>query len=422
MRGLRVGLVLLGLMLVASACSLSSTTGGTTGGTTGSTSGPTATPTPPPCNTHASTTAIVWDEGQQVHGGIGGAAPTQLSTFSYPLGLPDEGFEGNQTTPGYIAVSPDGAHIAVDENVFVPFTEEVNPYVVDTSSHAVTRVTLPAYPQTPGEETRLLAWADNHTLIVFQGLSNRGGSSTNTYAYDITAHTATALPGVTGAIDGEVRCSTLYWMALGSFTPLSPADPNHTMTAPEQVHRYDLASHTEIGSPITISQASTYGGAEGQVDLAGWDVSRDNSKLVYQQMTITSSGGTVHVASKFFAANEDGSGAAQILTGPPPVTSTTGANLSFSPDASKVAVTNAQGTPTGATGPSSGTGGTLFYSPDAVGQPAWLPGGSGFLAAVGTEQATPNDIYQYLLATPPVSGRIPGTEVHAAGTDPATLP
>jgi hypothetical protein len=413
-RTLRWSIGLVAVMSITAGCTISAGTGGPPGAT--------ATPTPPPCNTHATTTAIAWGEGQQIHGGIGGAAPAQLSNFSYPLGLPDEGFSGNQTVPGYVAISPDGHHIAVDEDVFVPFTEEVYPYVVDTSTHAVARVMLPAYPFTPDEEPRLLAWADNHTLIVFQGLSNRGGSSTNTYAYDISTNSATPLPGITGAVEGEVRCSTLYWMDLGTFTVLSGSDPNHTSKAPERIHRYDLTSHTEIGSPITISDASTYGGAEGQVDYAGWDVSRDNTKLVYQHMTVTFSGGNPHQSSQFFAANADGTGATQILTGPPPVTSTTGARLSISPDGTKVAVTNAQGTPTVATGPTSGTGGTLFYSPDASGQPAWLSDNSGFLATVGVESEPPNDIYQYLLATPPVGGRVPGTEVHAAGTDPATLP
>jgi hypothetical protein len=383
--------------------------------------GATATVTPPLCNTHATTTAIVWDEGQQIRGGIGGAAPSQLSSFSYPLGLPDEGFAGNQTVPGFLAVSPDGAHIAVDEIVFVPFTEEIYPYVVDTATHAVTRVILPAYPHTPDEEPRLLAWADSHTLIVFQGISNRGGASTATYAYDITTHTATLLPDVTNGVEGVVRCSTLYWMDTGASTMLSPADPNHTSTAPERIHRYNLASHTEIGSPITIGVAVTAAGSEGQVDFAGWDVSRDNTKLVYQQLSVTSPGGTVQASSQFFAANADGTGFAPILTGPPPVTSMTGAHLAIAPDGTKVAVTNAQGTPTVGTGPITGTGGTLFYTPDAVGLPAWLPDSSGFLSTK-VDQTPASDIYQYLLATPPVGGRIPGTEVHPQGTDPATLP
>jgi hypothetical protein len=399
------------LLFILASCSSTSTAN----------SRPTTIATPPPCNTHATTTATVWDQDQQVHGSIGGAAPSQLSNFSYPLGLPDEGFAGNQTVPGFLAVSPDGAHIAVDEIVFVPFTEEIYPYVVDTATHAVTRVILPAYPRTPDEEPRLLAWADNHTLVVFQGNTNRGGSPTTTYTYDITTHTATALPGVPNGVEGVIRCSTLYWMDTGAFTALSPADPNHTSTAPERIHRYDLSSHAEIGSPITIGVAVTTAGSEGQVDFAGWDVSRDNTRLVYQQLSVTSSGGTVHESSRFFAAHADGTDVVPILTGPPLITSTTGANLAISPDGTRVVVTNAQGTPTVATGPITGAGGTLVYTPDAVGLPAWLSDSSGFLST-RVAQAPAGDIYQYLLSTPPVSGRVPGTEVHPQGSDPATLP
>src|SRR5260221_7734075 len=111
-RALRWSVGLLALILVFAACAI--------GGTTGP-AGPTATPTPPPCNTHATATAIVWSEGQQIHGGINGAGPAQLSNFSYPLGLPDEGFEGNQTIPGLMTVSPDGHHIPIVAEVFVPF-------------------------------------------------------------------------------------------------------------------------------------------------------------------------------------------------------------------------------------------------------------------------------------------------------------
>jgi hypothetical protein len=321
-----------------------------------------------------------------------------------------------------MVVSPDGAHIAVDEDVFVPFTEEIYPYVVDTTTHAVTRVVLPSYPRTPDEEPRMLAWADNHTLVVFQGSTNRGGSPTTTYTYDITTHTATALPGVTNGVEGVVRCSTLYWMDTGAFTALSPADPNQTSTAPERIHRYDLTTHSELSSPITIGVAVTTAGSEGQVDFAGWDVSRDNTRLVYQQLSVTSSGGALHESSRFFAASADGTGAVPILTGPPLVTSTTGAYLAISPDGTRVAVTNAQETPTVATGSITGTGGTLIYTPDALGLPAWLPDSSGFLSTSVDQSPATSDIYQYLLSTPPVGGRVPGTEVQPQGSDPATLP
>src|SRR5258708_23904653 len=65
-RALRWSVGLLALIFVFAACSIGSAT---TGGTTGP-AGPNSTPTPPPCNTHATATAIVWSEGQQIHGGI----------------------------------------------------------------------------------------------------------------------------------------------------------------------------------------------------------------------------------------------------------------------------------------------------------------------------------------------------------------
>jgi hypothetical protein len=275
------------------------------------------------------------------------------------------------------------------------------------------------YPDGPDEETRDLAWADNHTLIVFPGIGGRGGAS-STYSYDITTNTATALPGVTNAIEGEVRCGTLYWLEIGSFTVLNAGDPNHNAKAPARLHRYDLAGHAAIGGPIPLGDATTAGGAEGQIGYPGWDVSRDGTRLAYQRMTATYAAGDLHIASQFLAANADGSGAAAILTGPPPVTSTSPADLSFSPNGALVAVSNAQSTPTVATGPSSGAGGTKFYSPDAGGQPAWLSDNSGFYAEAAGASTT--DIYQYLLATPPVAGRIPGTDVHPNATFATTLP
>jgi hypothetical protein len=391
--------VLMALVVIFGACSISGTTSGATTG------GPTPTPTPIPCATHASATAIVWAESQQIHGGINGAAPTTLSTFSYPLGLPDEGFEGNPTLPGFMAVSPDGHHIAVDQQVFVPFTNELYPYVVDTTTHAATRVTLPAYTLSPGMHTRHLAWADNHTLIVFQGATNRGGSSASaTYAYDITSATASALPGVTGALEGVVRCNTLFYITVdGSFH--------------EQLHRYDMTTHAAIGAPLALSSAANL--SEGTIGLAGWDASRDGTRVAWQQATVS---GDQVSSSVFMGANADGSGAAAVFTGPPPATSHSFSYLAFSSDGTKLALTNAEPVPSVASAPSTGGGGIRFYAPDILGWPVWLPDNSGFLAGKNFEDDQ-GDIYQFLLSTPlNGSGQAPGTEVHAAGGYPATLP
>ncbi len=424
-RSLKIALGLVALVLALAACSIGGgSTGGATGGSTGGAStGPTATPAGPTCSTHATATAIVWDDGQQVQGSINGGAAAALSNFSYPLGLPDEG-NPNPPTLGYIAVAPDGHHLAVSVDILVPFSEISYPYIVDTTTHAVTKAALPHYPSSPDQEGRPFAWADNHTLVVFPGRGGSGGglAASQSYSYDITTATATALPSfVTSAVEGEVRCGSLYWLEL---TPLSTSGTSggfQYFRGQANLHRFNLATSTAIGGPIAIGDTNSNGGAEGQVDWPGWDVSRDGTHLVYQQMTVTFNGTENHVSSAFKLASSDGSGAAAILTGANPATSTSGTGLSFSADGTQVAVTNAQSTPTVASGPTAG-GTPRYYSPDAAGLPAWLPDNSGFLAA--TQDDTPAvDIYQYLLATPLAgNGRAPGTEVHATGSDPATLP
>ena len=53
----------------------------------------TATPTPTPCVRQSTTTAEAWasnDTPTQVIGSINGGPETTLSTFVYPLGLPNE--------------------------------------------------------------------------------------------------------------------------------------------------------------------------------------------------------------------------------------------------------------------------------------------------------------------------------------------
>ena len=130
--------LLAGFFVLAAAFGVGGCGGGTSGGATAG--GPAPTATPIPCATHATTTATVWNESdKQIHGAIGGAAPTVLSDFHYPLDLPDESFEASTETPGRMVVSPDGLHIGVIMDVFVPNSRGYYPYVVDTTTHAVTR-------------------------------------------------------------------------------------------------------------------------------------------------------------------------------------------------------------------------------------------------------------------------------------------
>ncbi len=273
---LRVAIGLLACLVAFGACAV---TGGGTGGST--TSGGTATPTPKPCSTHATTTALTYDSGPNLAGAIPAppGAPTSplgtISNFVYPLGIPDEGAVGNSPQLSFTAIAPDAAHLAVAVLQIVPFQEQYNPYIVDTATHAVTRIMLanPIYVANSNTAPRLFAWADTHTLIIFASSALYGPTSGPSYSYDINTKALTPLPGVTNAIEGVVRCGVLFYSALGTFSGLG--DVNHTQVAPVSINRYDLGTNSAIGAPIDIGKASTYGGAEGEITYPGWDASPD---------------------------------------------------------------------------------------------------------------------------------------------------
>jgi hypothetical protein len=379
---------------------------------------PTATPAPPPCSTRASATAEAWASGTdnpQVVGTINGGAETTLSHFVYPLGLPNEGQFGNDYLAA-LAWSPDAQHLAVAVAVNVGPTRSLFPYIVDTQSHAVTRVALPSSDGIAGqaEAKRVFAWADNHTLVVFGGFGGgmNGSGGTTSYSYDIASASATPLPGVTAAYEGVVRCSTLFYLEI---TKLTEFGSNGRYKGSGLLHRYDLAAHSEIGSPVTLGETSTFNGAEGEVSLMGWDASPDGTQIAYQQTSVGLGGSSqITITSKFLAANADGSGASPILSG---ATSDSPAFLAISPDGKLVAVTNAQPTPTVLSGSLSG-GQAYFYQPDAQGPPVWLADSAHFEAdsPIGSNPG----VERWALNT--VGGRQSGSLVHENGGVPATLP
>jgi hypothetical protein len=211
------------------------------------------------------------------------------------------------------------------------------------------------------------------------------------------------------------RCGVLFYM---DFTDrITLPDGDHTRVFNERIHRYNLASHTEIGAPLTISDAYTWGGAEGDIFYAGWDVSRDGTRVAWQHATVTA--GQV-ITSTFQSATADGGGLGAILSGPPVATAHAMTYLAISADGRLVAVTNAAPSPTVVTGSITGGGGIRYYTPDAGAPPAWLPDSSGFLAG---GDAFTGGVYQYLLTAPlDGSGRAHGTVAHATRYYPATLP
>jgi hypothetical protein len=182
------------------------------------------------------------------------------------------------------------------------------------------------------------------------------------------------------------------------------------------LHRYDLSAQKEAGPPLTLGDTSTFDGAEGDVSLMGWDVSRDGTKLAYQQTSVSAAAiGPVAITSTFFAANVDGSRATLILDG---ATANSPVHLSISPNGQLVAVTNAEPSPTVLSGSISG-GPAHYYQPDALGPPVWLANSSAF-EADNPLTTNSNSIDLYPLNTS--GGRAPGSVAHANATSPATLP
>jgi hypothetical protein len=243
------------------------------------------------------------------------------------------------------------------------------------------------------------------------------------YSYDIATGKAAALPGIVGAVEGEVRCATIFWLEL---TPLSGSGASKSAASFRglaRLHRYDLVTRREIGGPIALGATSANGSGAWRVDWPGWDVSRDGARLIYQQMTVTFDGMQNTIVSTFREANADNTNAKIILAGPATVFASGAVRLTISPDGRQVAMTNSPLAPAVISGPFIGADGVKAYSPAAMGQPAWLPDGSGFIATAH-DVNSPAGVYQYWPGTPPLGpgGTIPGVELSQGGANPATLP
>ncbi len=427
-RGWYLGLSLTLVLTTLLACSIG---GSTTGGAS---TGPTPTPTPIPCATRATATARAWatpplGPSPQVVGSIGGGPVTTLSHFVYPLGLPNE-HDASSSFPLYfdqVVWAPDARHLAV--GVALPNPDEapdVYPFVVDTTTHAVTQVSVPGDLMNSGY--RSLAWANNSTLLILTGDTPGNSHTPGTtpsaiYRYDIVAHTTTTLPGITHTTtDGVVRCNTLFYMEVTPMTSLgTDSFGSMEFKGSALLHRYNLTTHTEIGSAITIGDTHDGEGSFGFYFAPGWDAGPLGDHIAYQKSTASlSSPGHPGVQSQFFAANADGSGATQIFGGPNGVATGSRVQLAISPSGLLVALTEAYPTPNIASD-SMAAGSIKYYTPDGFGRPAWLADNSGFDAWV--ESGSSRNVERFLLSTPlDASGRAPGSSLVANASGVASLP
>ena len=350
------------------------------------------------CATTPTASGQAWVTNNQVEGAINGGPTTTLSAFSYPLGLPGEGQFGADQL-GAITWAPDAKHLAVVVTVFQGQSQVYYPYVVDTATHAVTRVMLPGTTVLSGPGAwvpwRLLAWADTHTLLIFAAGSSGGSEDTASFSYDLSSGMVSPLPGVTSAAEGVVRCSTLFYLDL---TPLKAVGNAGQLQGTARLHRYDLTSHTEISTPVTLGDTRSSAGAEGNVDFAGWDASPDGAQIAFEQTHLSGNS----LSAQLVAAKADGSGATSILTG---ITPQADALIAISPNGMLVAVTNAGSMPAVVSGAMSG-GTAHSYTPNAVAPPVWLADSSGFEASVLDESGSSVERYPLNTGDGSVAGSV----------------
>jgi hypothetical protein len=392
--------LLVGLLLVIPLASCATSTVGQPTGT-----GSPTLPTIATCSTTATATAHSWvDSNRQISGSINGGPVGPISNFVYPLGLQLEDVF-SPTRPGFTTWTPDGKHLATLVEVAAPGVVFSYPYVVDTASHAVTQVHLPSgmLLQSPIEmewtRERSIAWADNNTLLIFAASPNEIGgpnaSQTTSYRYNISTQTLTALPGVTSALQGTVRCGTLYYLELLQMKQfqvcqqISPTVVHYWYVGGASLRRYNLAAQAPIGQPYPLGNTSSCPQEfDGEADAMGWDVTSNGKTLVYQRTTVSSgslvgqSPFPVKTASMFMVVDFGNPGSpTQILVG---ATSNANAFLAIAPDQKQVAVVATDtlliGNPSNAlvyTGTLNG-GAASAHDPSAGGLPAWTADSKGF--------------------------------------------
>jgi hypothetical protein len=203
---------------------------------------------------------------------------------------------------------------------------------------------------------------------------------------------------VTTAIQGVVRCDTLFYLELSQmkqFQACVPGPGNTTFSwflGGAWLRRYSLAAQAPLGQPYDLGEtASCPDFYHGEVDAVGWDVTADGKTLAYQRTLVT--GGpfnnppgdpAVKTTSEFQVVSTSNPGTpTQILTG---VVSNANAYLAIAPDQKQVAVVASNSLLIGVastpdplvfTGYLSG-GAATKHSPSAGGLPAWYADSTGF--------------------------------------------
>lgn len=403
------------------------------------------------CGTTSTATARSWvDSTRQIVGSINGGAVGQISNFLYPLGLPFEDVMA-PTRPGFTAWAPDGKHLATLLEVTTPNGIMSYPFVVDTTTHVATHVQLPTNMQmaSPIEmewaRERSITWADNDDLLIFAvmpaplEIGGTSASATTTYRYRLSTQTLTPMLGVTTAIQGVVRCDTLFYLELLQMKQFQACAPGPGSTifywylGGARLRRYSLAAQAPTGQPYGLGEtASCPDYYHGEVDAMGWDVTADGKTLAYQRTIIA--GGSlsnpsgypaVKTVSQFqMVATGNPATPASILSG---AISNANAYLAIAPDQKQIAVVASNSLVIGV--PSTpdplvytgflGGGAATTHNPSSGGLPAWYADSTGFDTSALWSEVPGVDfpmLQHWLVASPSDVGTVTGAH------HPASLP
>lgn len=387
-RGWTVALaLLLGAALSIAGCA--SAGGATTGGVTTSAaptataSGPAPTATPHPAPPHA----FAWYQydshhSPQIWASVNGATPRQITHIGPP---PTDGCD-NQLAWSPPVFSPDLTHIVAalggygcgDGYLLGPVS------VIDASTGAMATV--------PGNENirlsvRAAGWLDASTIWFVS-------TTENIYTYHLGAGSATALPGIAGAVEAATRGATLFWESVDTSTSAW----SYTL------HRYDLGAHSALAGTVSLGAWRACQCSPGDFLTPGWDASPDGAHLVYQSVTPSSSVSGGIAGSHIYYSAADGSGASQIARY---MVTNSLVRAQISPDGQWVAFTTALPSPatlTASVSSPGGAGDSTFhgYSPDTYDYPVWKWDSSQFWAAktangTGDFTSTSGGLYRFTL-------------------------
>lgn len=335
-----------------------------------------ATPPPTATPTDSMAASLAWSQYDnagaiQIWTAAAGGAPRLLATIPATGGA--MGGQCPLVSAGLSMPSADRRHLLVGlGQQCANFILDPGPLaIIDATNGHLSYVPLPS-GATVLPQVRSYGWVDNQTIFALA--YDATFAFKGAFLYTLGGASATALEGLQTPLEGVVRGSTLFYLAVGSGSGAAGGIQSN-------LRRYDLARHAPLAGSISLGTYTACSECPAMVNSPGWDASPDGRHVVYQFTTSKAGGG--FASSQIVYAGADGSAPRQIAQY---LVTDWFVHLRLAPDGARVAITAAAPSPTVVTAcvDSPGTKGDpcfVTYTPDAYSSAAWAPDGSSFVAA-----------------------------------------